>query len=287
MKRGFDTKQYSKAQTLEILKRAQKFDKLYLEIGGKLLSDDHASRVLPGYNRTCKLKIIRELQDPEIIYCINTKDLISKRHVGRYNLTTEEKALKDLVDLEILGFKPKVVITRFEKEKSIKNFVTIIKKMKLRVYLSSEIANYGDTQATLAGYRKQKLIPTKSKLIVITGVGSDSGKMGLALSQIYKEQQKEKKKKIGFTKFESFPVWNLPISHPINLAYEAATADVKDKNMIDPYHKKAYKKNATNYNRDIENFGILQKILKQKLKSKLLWTYQTTQKKLQKLVLME
>lgn len=265
MKRGFDAEKYLAVQSAEILKRVRKFGRLYLEVGGKLISDDHASRVLPGYRRTCKVDILKGLGDVDLVYCVSAKDLVSSRFVGQYGLTSEEKALKDLHDLKVLGFEPKVVITRFEKEKVAKSFGGSVRGMKLKVYYSREIDGYGEIKSTLAGYRKQRLVPLKSDLIIVTGVGGGSGKMGFILSQIFKEKKKLKRKKrdVGFAKFESFPIWNLPLTHPVNLAYEAATADLFDKNMIDPFHLRAYKKRVVNYNRDVDNFHILKRMMKE------------------------
>lgn len=265
MKRGFDTEKYLFAQSAEIEKRVRKFDRLYLEVGGKLLSDNHAARVLPGYKRTCKVDILKELGDLEIVYCINAKDLKANGFVGRYGLSVKEKAEKDLEDLRVLGFEAKVVITRFDRGvrgevRAVRDFVRKIKKMGLKVYFLNEIDGYGEIKRTLIGYARHKLIPLKEDLIIVTGVGGGSGKMGFALSQIYKEMKK--KIKVGFAKFESFPIWNLPLTHPINLAYEAGTADLGDYNMIDPFYLRAYKKKAVNYNRDIENFHILKRMMK-------------------------
>jgi len=275
MKKGFSSVRYVEAQTAEILRRVGKFDRLYLEVGGKLLSDDHAARVLPGYVRTCKIDVLSALSSTSsgakscsenlrklsIVYCVNARDLVSSRFVGRYGLTSEEKAVKDLQGLKVLGFEPRVVVTRFEGEKEAKKFRVKIRKMGLKVYFSEEIDGYGEVGRTLVGYKKQKLVPLKGDLVVVTGVGGGSGKMGFVLSQIYKERKKGRRD-VGFAKFESFPIWDLSLSHPVNLAYEAATADLGDENVVDPFHLRAYGRRVVNYNRDVANFHILKRVMR-------------------------
>jgi uncharacterized protein (UPF0371 family) len=262
MKRGFDAEKYVEAQSAEILKRVGRFGRLYLEVGGKLLSDDHAARVLPGYVRNCKVKILKRLGDVEIVYCVSAKDLVSTRFVGRYGLTSEEKALKDLHDLKVLGFEPRVVVTRFEREREARDFGRSVRGMRLKVFYSEEIDGYGEIRRTLKGFEKQKLVKLKGDLIVVTGVGGGSGKMGFILSQIYKERKLGNRKNVGFAKFESFPIWDLALSHPVNLAYEAATADLGDENIVDPFHLRAYHRRVVNYNRDVENFHILKRMMR-------------------------
>ncbi len=283
MKKGFNTEKYIAAQTTEILKRIRNFGKLYLEIGGKLCYDKHAARVLPGYRETSKIEILKRLStsiehnfsDPslKIIYCVSAKNLEKNRVVGLSKLDYKEKTLKDLGDLKKFGFKNIVVIiTRFSKEKMAREFGISLRKLKYRVYFHNEIEGYGNNlAATLRGYEKNNYVKINKDLIVVTGPASGSGKMGFCLSQIYHERKNIASKnvpsirqastytdKVGkFAKFESFPIWNLPMNHPINLAYEAATADLGDYNVIDTYHKKAYGKRAVNYNRDVNNFGIL------------------------------
>lgn len=260
MKRGFDNKLYLKLQTQEILKRLNLDDRLYLEIGGHITYDGHASRVLPGYNPKNKIKILKKLKDIEIIYCINSKDIESKKRLGDFNLSYPEQTLRDLKLLKKNKLpKPIIVITRFNGEKKAKEFKNKLETLNYKVFLHKEIPNYlTSLTSVLNGYKKQPYIKTKEKIIIVTGAAGGSGKMATTLCQIYKDRQKKIRSK--YAKFETFPIWNLPLNHPINIAYEAATADLQDKNEIDPFHLKAYNKKAVNYNRDIENFKILKKI---------------------------
>ena len=274
MKRGFDSKRYIEAQTSEILKRVQKFKRLYLEFGGKLCYDNHAARVLPGYKTTTKVELLQKLGEFKIIYCINAKDLQSEKLLGKNKLTYQQQVLKDLKDIKKFKLSDGIiVITRFTNEPKAKSFAKLLRSKGKEVYFHEEIENYSNPSSAIKGYAKQKYIPIKESLIVITGPAGGSGKMAVALSQIYHE--KISKQKSAFAKFETFPIWNLPLNHPVNLAYEAATADLQDKNMIDPFHKKAYKINAVNYNRDIENYKILQVITKKITKEKFPYGYKS------------
>jgi uncharacterized protein (UPF0371 family) len=274
MKRGFDSNIYIEAQTAEILKRVQKFERLYLEFGGKLCYDNHASRVLPGYKKTTKVELLKKLGPLKIIYCINAKDIQSDKLLGKKQLTYQKQTLKDLRDIKKFKLSDDIiVITRFTNEPKAKTFAKKLRSLGKKVYFHKEIKDYADPDTAIKGFKTQPYIPIKENLIIITGPAGGSGKMAVALSQIYHE--KIEKRKAAFAKFETFPIWNLPLKHPINLAYEAATADLQDKNMIDPYHKKAYKKNAINYNRDIENFGILQAITKKITNKKFPYGYKS------------
>jgi len=280
MKKGFDAEKYIAVQSAEILKRVARFDRLYLEFGGKLCYDEHAARVLPGYKRTTKVEILKELGDLRIVYCVNARDLEKCGSVGLSGMCYDKKVLKDLKDINfflskkigsrrsVVGGRQKisVVVTRFGGEANAKKFAARLKK-KYDVYFHDEIEGYGENiAATLRGYGKQKYVPIDEDLIVVTGPAGGSGKMGFALSQIYYERHASQgnrksamgnRKGSGVAKFETFPIWNLAMSHPVNLAYEAATADLGDFNVVDKFHKKAYGKRAVNYNRDVENFGIL------------------------------
>jgi len=274
MKKGFDPQRYIEAQTDEILQRVKKFNRLYLEFGGKLCYDNHASRVLPGYKKTTKVEILKKLGNSNIIYCINAKDIQSKKVLGKNKLTYREQALRDFRDIKKFKLSNKiVVITRFENESKAEKFANELKVLGKEVYFHKEIKNYMDVSSAIRGYDRQPYIPIKENLIVITGPAGDSGKMAVALSQIYHETKR--KIKCAFAKFETFPIWNLSINHPINLAYEAATADIQDIVMIDPFYKKAYGKRATNYNRDIDNFSILQTIVKKITKTKFPYGYKS------------
>jgi len=273
MKRGFDSKKYIFAQKKEILNRMKKFDRLYLEVGGHLCYDGHASRVLPGYDPKTKLKLLKKLGKLEIIYCVNAKDLNSKKRLGDFNLTYEKQTLKDLKLFKRAGLKVDyVVITRFSNEKQAKDFKKTLDKNVRKVYFHKEIQGYSKSiKKAIKGYKENPVVPINSKLVIVTGVAGGSGKMATTMSQIYFELNK--KIKSGFAKFETFPIYNLPLDHPINMAYEAATADLQDKVQIDPYHLKYHKKKAVNYNRDIDNFGILIRISKSITKNKSAFGY--------------
>ena len=254
---GFDTQIYLKEQTKRILERVKQFDKLYLEFGGKLCYDLHAARVLPGYKSTSKVELLKKLGDIEILYCVSSKDIDRGRVRRDFGLTYDNMTLKDISDIRDFGLKvSNVIITRYSGEHSVKIFKKKLESYGMNVHIHNEIEGYPtEINKILKGYDAQPYVETKKKLIIVTGVGGNSGKMATCLSQIYHERKN--KKKTGFAKFETFPIWNLPLKHPVNVAYEAATADLLDVNMIDPFHKKAYHKTSINYNRDIENFDIL------------------------------
>ena len=274
MKKGFDTEKYIRAQKKEILKRMKKFDRLYLEIGGHLAYDGHASRVLPGYDPKTKLKLLKTLGKIEIVYCVNAKDLSSKKRLGDFNLSYKKQTLKDLRNLKRAGLKVDyVVITRFGGEREAKKFKRILDKKVRKVYFHKEIKGYSNVKKALKGYEKNPAIPIVNKLVIVTGTAGGSGKMAVTMSQIYSDRKRRIES--GYAKFETFPVYNLPIDHPINLAYEAATADLHDKVQIDPYYLKAYKKKVVNYNRDINNFEILKRLSKLVTKKKAAFGYKS------------
>lgn len=260
MKRGFSESIYIREEKKEILKRIKRFDKLYLEIGGKLLLDFHASRVLPGYKSRTKLNLLKQLGDIDIVYCINASDLENKRVIHDFDLTADLHAIKNIKSLKKFGLSVSAVaINLYCGQKGVHKFKKQIEKMGIPVYIRSKLSGYPkNLKKVVEGFKKETYIPLNKKLTIVTGVASNSGKMGFALNQIYHER--EQGINTGFAKVETFPIWNLPLNHPINLAYEAATADLLDINMIDPYHKKEYGINAVNYNRDIENFSILKQI---------------------------
>lgn len=260
MKRGFDEKKYLRLEKSAILKRISKFDKLYLEVGGKLLNDFHASRVLPGYSPKTKISILKSIKEKQIIYCINAQDIQEGRIIHDHNLTIDKHAIQDIKSLKKYGLNVNfIVINLFRNQPKAIKFKEYLEKFGFKVFLHKKIEGYpNNLKNVVNGYKSQPYISTSEKLTIVTGAASGSGKMSVALSQIFHETQKGIK--TGFAKLETFPIWNLPINHPINLAYEAATADLQDKNMIDPYHKKVYKKEVVNYNRDIENFRILERI---------------------------
>jgi len=273
MKKGFETKKYIRAQKEEILKRTKKFNRLYLEFGGHLPYDGHASRVLPGYNPKTKLKLLKTLGKLEIIYCVNAKDLSSKKRLGDFKLNYKKQTLKDLRLFKRAGLKVDyVVITKFSNEKEAEKLKNILDKKVRKVYFHKEVKGYSKSvKKAIKAYKENPTVPITSKLVIITGAASGSGKMATAMSQIYSDVNR--KIKAGFAKFETFPIHNLPLEHPINIAYEAATADLQDKNEIDPYHLKHYKKKAVNYNRDIDNFAILMRISRLITKNKAAFGY--------------
>ncbi len=283
MKRGFNTSKYIEIQKKEILKRMNKFNRLYLEVGGHLCYDGHASRVLPGYDPKTKLKLLKNLKksgiDIEIIYCVNAKDIESKKVLGDFDLNYKKQTIRDIGTFAKNNLKVNhLVITRYERKnsKTISQFKEIIGNKVKNIYLHNEIPNYSKSpNYAVKGYKKDSPIKIKanSRLIIITGAAGGSGKMGTAMSQIYYDIRN--KINSGYAKLETFPVWNLPLNHPINLAYEAATADLQDKNEIDPYHLKYHHKKAVNYNRDIKNFGILMDIAKIITKKKFPFGYKS------------
>ncbi|MFC1691587.1 DUF1846 domain-containing protein [Nanoarchaeota archaeon] len=261
-KKGFSTEKYVEEQTKKILDRVSKFEKLYLEFGGKLCYDLHAARVLPGYKSTAKIELLKHLGDIEIIYCVSAKDIEKGRVRRDFGLTYDNQTLKDISDIEEFGLKVNhVVITLYNNESSVDKFKKKLESFGFKVYIHRETEGYpNNIEKVITGYEGQPHIETKKKLVIVTGVGGGSGKMAVCLSQIY--QDRKKGLKSGFAKFETFPIWNLELEHPINVAYEAATADLKDVNMVDPFHKNAYNVISINYNRDIENFNILINIMK-------------------------
>ncbi len=260
---GFDSKKYIDTQLKEIQKRVRKHKKLYLEVGGKLLYDNHASRVLPGYNRSNKLKILSQLKDAGVIYCINAEDIVSDRRLSLKKRKYTTQARKNIFDIEKAGIPIiAIAINKYNNQNEAKRFRESFEKKEYKVVLYQNIPKYTkSTQNAIKGFQKREYIHTNKKIVILTGPAGGSGKMSIAMGQIYHELQN--KNKCGFAKFESFPVWNLPINGAINLAYEAATADLGDFNAIDKLHKKYYKIEAVNYNRDIENFQTLKAISKE------------------------
>lgn len=267
--KGFDNSKYLKAQLAAIRERVSKFDKLYLEIGGRLTFDGHASRVLPGYEPTNKMKILKALgKDIGMLYCISAieleKELTYKRSWSDTKLSLDELAIKETNALENAGVHVVgIVATRFSGQKKVLTFKKKLARLGKKLYFTHTIAGYPYEMKKVFGengFEAQEFIPTNKKIIGVTGAGANSGKMFVCLSQVY--QESKRKVSAGYAKLETFPIWNLPITHPVNIAYEAATADIGDKIMVDEYHKKAYNITAVNYNRDIENFYILKRIIK-------------------------
>ncbi|HQO78576.1 MAG TPA: DUF1846 family protein, partial [Thermodesulfobacteriota bacterium] len=262
---GFDNEKYLEEQKAEIHKRVKAFDnKLYLEFGGKLLYDYHASRVLPGYDPNIKMRLLSELKDEaDIILCIYAGDIERKKIRADFGITYDSDALK-LIDelrswgIDVLG----VNITRFENQPAATLFKNKLERRGIRVYTHSFTRGYPtDVELIVSdqGYGANDYIETKKPLVVVTGPGPGSGKLATCLSQLYHDHQRGVKS--GYAKFETFPIWNLPLKHPVNVAYEAATADIKDFNLLDPFHLQAYGEIAVNYNRDVEVFPVLKRIL--------------------------
>ncbi len=262
---GFDNERYLNAQAEAILQRVEMFSgKLYLEFGGKLLKDMHASRVLPGYDYDVKIKLLQRLKDMlEIIFCIHAEDIDKGRIRGDFGLTYDAASLKTFDDLEDFGFSiSAVIVNRYKGQKSTDRFINFLKSRGTAVYTQPEIDGYpADVEKIVSeeGYGRNPFIETTKPLVIVTGAGPGSGKMATCLSQVYHHNMRGQQ--AGFAKFETFPIWNLPLKHPVNLAYEAATADLKDINLVDPFHLEAYGVTAINYNRDIENFSIMQEII--------------------------
>lgn len=261
---GFDNDKYLKMQSSHIKERIGHFDnKLYLEFGGKLFDDYHASRVLPGFQPDSKLRMLKQLADQaEIIIVINAEDIERNKIRGDLGITYDSDVLR-LMDIyrEQGLFVGSVVITKYSGQESARLFKKRLEKMKVRVYRHYPIPGYPTNIPVIVsgeGYGKNDYIKTSRPLVVVTAPGPGSGKMAVCLSQLYHEHKKGVH--AGYAKFETFPIWNIPLKHPVNLAYEAATADLKDVNMIDPFHLESYGEMTVNYNRDVEIFPVLNAI---------------------------
>ena len=266
LKPGFDTKRYVDAQAAKICERVGKFDrKLYLEFGGKLLFDYHAARVLPGYEPNAKVQILKKLEkESEVVFCVSARDIQKGRIAGTFGISYRDFTLKCIDDLRAIGLDVStVVINLFSGESSALRLRSYLEKNGLNVYMRKVIPGYPSNLKLIAsrrGFGEGRRIKTKKPIVIVTGAGPGSGKMATCLAMVY--QDKENGIDSGYAKFETFPIWNLPLNHPVNMAYEAATADLKDYNLVDPHHLKAYGVKAVNYNRDVENFEVIEKILK-------------------------
>ena len=262
---GFDNKKYVDIQSKKIKERFNLFDKLYLEIGGKLFDDTHAERVLPGFKRDSKIKMFEALKDDlEIILCINANDIEKNKVRGEYGITYDIEVLRLIDNLRKLGFTiNSVVVTLFNNQSGIDQFLNKLELNNVKTYIHRPTKGYPTDVSMIVseqGYGANPYIETTKKLVLVNAPGPGSGKLATCLSQLYHEHKRGVN--AGYAKFETFPVWNLPLNHPVNVAYEAATADLKDVNMIDPYHLEEYNQKAVNYNRDIELFPVLRDILK-------------------------
>jgi len=266
MKKGFDNKIYLELQKENILKRIEKFEnKLYLEMGGKLFDDLHASRVLPGFEPDVKVKLLTTLKDrAEIIICISANDIEKNRIRADLGLSYDNEVLRLIDNFRSLGlYVSSIVITLYKGQLSAQKFATKLERHGEKVYFHQYTKGYPtdvDTIVSDEGYGANPYVETTRPLVVVTAPGPSSGKLATCLSQLYHEYKRGVK--AGYAKFETFPVWNLPLKHPVNVAYEAATADLKDINMIDSYHFNKYGTLAVNYNRDIEVFPVLKNILR-------------------------
>ena len=265
MKIGFDNSKYIKMQSEHILEKIKMFDnKLYLEFGGKLFDDLHASRVLPGFAPDAKISLLRELKDQtEIIFIINAGDIERKKIRADYGITYDMDVLRLIDNLRSLDiYVSSIVITQYRGQPSADVFRKKLEMRGERVYVHKNINGYPndvDTIVSDKGYGANEYIETTRPLVVVTAPGPGSGKLATCLSQLYHEYTKGIK--AGYAKFETFPIWNMPLKHPVNIAYEAATADLRDVNMIDPFHLDAYGVTTVNYNRDVETFPVVKTII--------------------------
>ncbi|MBE6284027.1 MAG: DUF1846 domain-containing protein [Mediterranea massiliensis] len=261
MKIGFDNEKYLKIQSERIKERINQFgDKLYLEFGGKLFDDNHASRVLPGFEPDSKLQMLMQLSDyAEILFVISALDIEKNKIRGDLGITYDEDVLRLRDEFEKVGFYvSSVVITHYNGQSSADAYRSRLERLGIKVYYHYTIDGYPHNVALIdsdEGFGKNDFVETTRPLVIVTAPGPGSGKMAVCLSQLYHEHKRGVK--AGYAKFETFPVWNLPLKHPVNVAYEAATADLNDVNMIDPFHLEAYGKITVNYNRDIEIFPVL------------------------------
>ena len=266
MKIGFDNDKYCKIQSAHIRERIAQFDgKLYLELGGKLFDDHHACRVLPGFEPDSKLRMLSQLADTlEIVIVISAEDIERNKVRADLGITYDEDVLRLRSEFQQRGFYVgSVVITHFNGQPSAVSFRQRLENMGIKAYLHYLIDGYPHNVQLIAsdeGFGQNDFVATERPLVVVTAPGPGSGKMAVCLSQLYNEQKRGVR--AGYAKFETFPVWNLPLKHPVNLAYEAATADLDDVNMIDPYHLEAYGQTTVNYNRDVEIFPVLEAMFK-------------------------
>jgi uncharacterized protein (UPF0371 family) len=274
-KTGFDNEKYLREQSEAILKRVSQFDnKLYLEFGGKLLFDYHASRVLPGFDPNVKIRLLQKLKDKaDIILCIYAGDIERRKVRADFGITYDVDAMKLFDDLQEWGLSiSAVVITRFDDQPAVKIFKNKLERRGIKVCTHRFTKGYPtDVEKIVSdeGYGANEYIETKKPLVVITGPGPGSGKLATCLTLLYHEYKRGVK--AGYAKFETFPIWSIPLKHPVNVAYEAATADLRDFNLIDPFHLEAYNEKSVNYNRDVEVFPVVRRILEKITGSKSLY----------------
>jgi len=262
---AFDNERYLAEQTAAILERVEQFEgKLYLEFGGKLTFDFHAARVLPGYDPNVKMRLLQGLRDQiEVVFCVYADDLERGRIRGDFGMTYDLATLRAIDDLRDWGIATSaLVLTRHREGPVCERLTRQMQSKGIAVYLHSEIPGYpNDVEFVVseAGYGQNAYLQTQAPIVVVTGTGPGSGKMSTCLCQLYHDHRRGLDS--GYAKFETFPIWNLPVEHPVNVAYEAATADLGDIVMVDSFHLEAYGETAVNYNRDIENFPILKAII--------------------------
>ena len=262
---GFDSDKYLKIQGEKISERIKMFgDKLYMEFGGKIFDDHHAARVLPGFRPDNKIRLLQQFKkDLEVIFCINAAAIEKSKVRADYGISYELELLRLIEKLQGLGILiNSVVVTMYHEGNNVSHLEQLLKERNIKMYIHRPTTGYPDNVDLIVseeGYGKNPYIETTKKLVVVAAPGPNSGKLGTCLSQMYHEYKRGIK--AGYAKFETFPVWNLSLLDPVNVAYEAATADLKDVNMIDPFHLEAYGEYAVNYNRDISTFPILKNIL--------------------------
>lgn len=264
MKIGFDHKKYLEEQSKYILERVNNFDKLYLEFGGKLMGDLHAKRVLPGFDENAKIKVLQHIKEKvEVVICVYAGDIERNKIRGDFGITYDMEVLRLIDDLRKYELDVNsVVITRFEGQPATTVFINKLERRGIKVYKHAPTKGYPtdvDTIVSDEGYGENPYIETTKPIVVVTAPGPNSGKLGTCLSQLYHENKLGNA--VGYSKFETFPVWNVPLKHPLNIAYEAATVDLKDVNMIDSFHLEKYGKMSVNYNRDLELFPVVKKII--------------------------
>jgi len=264
-RQGFDNERYLQEQTAAILDRVNQFNnKLYLEFGGKLLFDYHAARVLPGFDPNIKMRLLQNIGDKiDVILCIYAGDIERKKVRADFGITYDSDALKTIDDFKEWGIDvTAVVITRYANQPSAKMFKNKLERRGVAVYTHKSTKGYPTDVETIVsdeGYGENEPIHTEHPIVVVTGPGPGSGKLATCLCHLYHEYKNGDK--AGYAKFETFPIWNLPLTHKVNVAYEAATVDLKDVNCIDYHHLEAYNEKAISYNRDIEAFPLLKRII--------------------------
>lgn len=261
---GLDAQKYLDEQSRFIMERAERYDKLYLEVGGKLIGDFHAMRVLPGFQPDSKMDLLSKIKDQcEIVICIYAGDIEQNKLRGDYGISYESEVFRLIDEFRRRKLLVRsVVITRYNDQSSSRSFIRKLEHRGIRVYIHRSTQGYPldvDTICSEEGYGKNPYIETERPIVIVTAPGPNSGKLATCLSQLYHEHRRGNK--AGYSKYETFPIWNLPLKHPVNIAYEAATADLEDVNMIDPFQLEYSGEKAVNYNRDVEAFPLLRRIL--------------------------